>query len=156
MRVFPEFKGSMAKWPYLETLPSVKQTLSELRSDWILGLATNAVDSDEVEIRQALAMVGIDEFIEKVYCYRHIGHRKPTIDFFEFILEDLGIEPQKVVMVGDSFEGDVLGANSAGLRGVWFNHRTEEERKGDLHRTIHDLSELRAVLEGWKVMGNES
>jgi HAD superfamily hydrolase (TIGR01549 family) len=150
MRVFPEFEGPMAKWPYLETLPSVKQTLSELRSDWIIGLATNAVDSEEVEIRQALAMVGIDEFIEKIYCYRKIGHRKPTFDFFEFILEDLGIEPQQVVMVGDSFEADVLGANSAGLRGVWFNHRTEEERKGNLQRTIHDLSELRTVLDAWE------
>jgi len=151
MRVFPDFKGPMATWPHVETLPHVKETLLKLSSNWVIGLATNAVDSDESEIRQALAMVDLDPIIERVYCYQQIGFRKPTLAFFEFILSDLALESQNIFMVGDSFEDDILGANRSGIRAVWFNHRSGEERSGDLFQTIHDLRDLPKILHGWNL-----
>ena len=117
----------------------------------MIALATNAVDSDENEIRQALECVDLNEFIDKVYCYQRIGCKKPSRTFFEFILSDLGLESQNVFMVGDSYEEDVLGANRSGMRAVWFNHRSGEERSGDLHQTIHDLRDLPKVLHGWNL-----
>jgi len=151
MRVSSEFEGPMAKWPHLETLPYAKETLLKLRSNWIIGLATNAVDSNESEIRQALALVNLNEFVDRVYCYQRIGCKKPSRAFFEFILSDLGLESQNVFMVGDSYEEDILGANRSGMRAVWFNHRSGEERSGDLHQTIHDLRDLPKVLRGWNL-----
>ena len=50
-------------------------------------------------------------------------------------------------MVGDSFEIDILGANRAGIPGIWLNWRTGEERSGLLFRTIHSLGALPAALE---------
>lgn len=138
MRVFPDFEGPMVKWPHQETIPYAKEILSMLRSNWIVALATNAVDSNENEIRQALACVDLNEFVDKVYCYQRIGHKKPSRAFFEFVLADLGLESQRVFMVGDNYEEDVLGTNRSGIRAVWFNHRSGEERSGDLHQTIHD------------------
>lgn len=149
MRVFPEFEGPMAKWSHLETMPYAKETLSKLRSNWSIGLATNAIDSSESEIRQALALVNLNDIIERVYCYKRIGYRKPTPAFFEFIMSDLGLKPENIFMIGDSYEEDVLGANRSGIRAVWFNNQSGEERSGDLHKTIHDLRDLPKVLHGW-------
>lgn len=151
MRVFSDFEGPMIRWPHLEAMPYAKETLSSLRSNWITAIATNAVDSHEDEIRQALACADLNEYVDKVYCYQRIGHVKPSRAFYEYVLIDLGFELPRVVMVGDNFVADVLGANKLGMRAVWFNHRSSEERSGDLHQTIHDLRDLHRILQGWKL-----
>ena len=151
MRVFPKFGGPMANWPQLETMPSAQKTLSSLRADWIIALATNAEDSTEDEIRRALAKVKLDKIIERVYCFRKIGHKKPSRAFFEFILNDLGVSSSSVVMVGDNYEFDVIGATRSGIRAVWFNRHSEEEQFNTMQRTIHDLKELPATLQGWEL-----
>ncbi|NLG83041.1 MAG: HAD-IA family hydrolase [Firmicutes bacterium] len=148
MRDFPQFDGPMFTWPRVEAIPHVEEVLAALRPSWILALATNAEPSDEADIRKALARVGLHELIEKVYCYRRIGHKKPSPEFFEYILADLGMEPARVVMVGDDFEMDVLGANRAGIPAVWFNERAPHERRsGKMYRTIHDFRALPEELE---------
>lgn len=149
MRVFPDYKGPMVKWPHLETLPNAKETLSILRSSWTVALATNAVDSNENEIRQALACADLNAFVDKVYCYQRNGHKKSSPAFFEFVLLDLGFESKSVFMVGDNYEEGVLSANKSGIRAVWFNHQSGEERSGDLHQTIRDLRNLHKTLNDW-------
>jgi len=49
-------------------------------------------------------------------------------------------------MVGDNYEADVLGANVCGIRAVWFNEHSLEERAGILHITIHTLGALPDAL----------
>jgi len=150
MRVFPDFSGPMSKWPRLEAIPYARESLTALRPGWIVALATNAVDSGEAEIRDALARVQLDECVDRVFCYQHVGSKKPSPLFFEFILSDLGLDPSRITMVGDNFEEDVLGANKSGMRAVWFNPRSDAEQFGEMHRTIHDLRDLEGMLAGWE------
>lgn len=147
MRVFPEFEGPMFTWPRVEVVSGIKETLVELHREWTLALATNAIESRERDIWLALERVGLEKLIDQVYCYRMIGHRKPAIEYFEYILNELGIERENVVMVGDDFGADVLGANRSGIRAIWFNEWSDEERVSEMHRTIHELSELSGELE---------
>lgn len=152
MRDFPEFAGPMAAWPRVETTPHAQDALAALRSrGWALALATNAADSDEAAIWVALRRGGLGESLDRVYCFRNVGHKKPSAGFFEFILQDLRLQRADVVMVGDDYEADVLGANAAGIRAVWFSEGREEERTGEMHRTVHDLAFLPQVLELWEV-----
>ena len=43
---------------------------------------------------------------------------KPSPDFFQAAVADLGLTPPEVLMIGDDVEADVLGAVAAGLQGV--------------------------------------
>jgi HAD superfamily hydrolase (TIGR01458 family) len=43
---------------------------------------------------------------------------KPEKGFFRLALEELGLGPHEVAMVGDDAEADVAGAQAAGLRGI--------------------------------------
>jgi HAD superfamily hydrolase (TIGR01458 family) len=43
---------------------------------------------------------------------------KPEKGFFRLALENLGLGPREVAMVGDDAEADVAGAQAAGLRGI--------------------------------------
>ena len=142
MRVFPEYDGPMVAWPKVEAMPHAEEVLSELHSRSLLAVATNAADSDEAEIRAALERVGLAKHIDRIYCYRRLGHKKPSKEYFKAILADLGLEAGHVIMVGDDFDADVIGANNSGLRAIWYNPRTSEEREGDMHQTVHDLRQL--------------
>ena len=67
--------------------------------------------------------------------------------FFDIVVEDLGLRRSDIVMVGDSREIDVVGANAAGIRAVWFNPGSDELRNGKLFRTVDVLRLLSTMLE---------
>ena len=121
MKVFPEYSGPMKDWPRVEAVPGAAEMLERLHPDWTLCLATNAADSDEADIRAALRRVDLERHLDKVYCFKNIGYKKPAREFFEYILRDLSLPPEQVIMVGDNYVADVLGARQAGLRTVWVN-----------------------------------
>ena len=151
MRDIPEFSGAMITWPHVEAVPNVKEVLVELRPQWTLALATNTVDSDETAIWKALDRVGLHSLLDKVYCFQSIGHSKPAPEFFDYIVEDLGMDRRRMVMVGDGFEKDVLGANHSGIRGIWFNELSAEVRLGKMYKTICDFRSLPATLAEFSI-----
>jgi putative hydrolase of the HAD superfamily len=109
-------------------------------------MATNAADSDEPDIRAALRRAALEPLIDEVYCYRRLGCKKPSPEFFRAVLADLGLPPGQVIMVGDSLEGDVLGAVRAGLRAVWFHPAGPETIVTPHIRTLRDFRELPVLL----------
>lgn len=149
MHDFKEFHGPMKDWPHVEAIPGAAEILATLHTDWTLAIATSADISNEQDIRAALKRVNLDQWLEKIYCFKKIGHSKPSPEFFQYILNDLKLVPQSIFMVGDCYEADVLGANRCGIRAVWFNERNHKTRKSDTVRTIHHLSELPLVLAQW-------
>jgi putative hydrolase of the HAD superfamily len=149
MRDFKEFNGPMKDWPRVEAVPGAAELLACLHTDWILAIATNADVSTEADIRSALQRVNLERWLDKIYCYKKIGHKKPSPEFFTYILNDLKLTPKQVIMVGDNYETDVLGANRSSLRAVWFNERSQEAHTEDMVRTIHQLGELPAIIDAW-------
>ena len=142
MRVFPEFPGPMKDWPRVEAIPGAAGALAALHDDWLLALATNAADSDEAGIRAALRRVDLERWLDRVYCFKKIGFKKPSPEFFQFILDDLNLSPEQVVMVGDDFENDVLGAVRCGIRAVWLNAEVAASRPGEGWQAIRSMIEL--------------
>jgi hypothetical protein len=91
MRDFKDYPGPMKDWPRLEAIPGAAEALAALQPVWILALATNANDSDEADIRAALQRVNLDQFLDRVYCSKNVGHKKPSVAFYQYILVDLGL-----------------------------------------------------------------
>jgi putative hydrolase of the HAD superfamily len=136
----------MSAWPQVEAIPYALETLSTLHPTCTICLATNAADSTEAEIRLALARVDLDPYLDRVYCFRKIGYKKPLPEFFNFILEDLALLPSQVVMIGDDYDADILGALHSGLHAVWLHPRPSPQ-PSNLHlQIIPDLSLLPSAL----------
>jgi len=140
MRVFPEYSGPMAHWPQVEAIPGAMEALSALKGNFQLVVATNAAESGQALVRQALAMVDEDRYIDRIFTTQETGSRKPEPAFFARILSDLGISPPQAAMVGDSYEVDMCGATRAGLRAVWFNPAGEECPDGHPPHDVELLS----------------
>jgi putative hydrolase of the HAD superfamily len=156
MRDFPEFAGPMATWPRVEVCAHAVNALTALRSmGWLLGVATNAADSAENDVWAALRRGSLDALLDRVYCFRNVGFRKPSRGFYEFIVQDLGLPRSRIVMVGDNFDVDVAGANAAGIRAVWLAGEREAHPAGGMHRTIADLGDLPLALQDWMGIGTD-
>jgi putative hydrolase of the HAD superfamily len=155
MRVFPQFSGGMVDWPYVEPIYYAADLLAELRGTALLAVATNAKDSDEAQIWGALKRVGLAEYLDLIFCFRTIGYLKPSLEFYASILKQLNLPAERVIMVGDEWNADILGANQAGLRAVWLNTHNPEDRSSEHFQTIHSLLDLPKVLRQWKFIDQE-
>lgn len=146
MRDFPEYNGPMYLWLRVEAIPGAKGAIESIFQNRTIALATNAADSDEEDIWKALRRVGLDVLFDRVYCFQNIGYKKPSPEFFRYILNDLRISADDVIMVGDDLVSDVLAANRSGIFGIWFNERSNERIVCELYETINMFSELPEVV----------
>jgi HAD superfamily hydrolase (TIGR01509 family) len=118
---FPGAKGPMCRWERVAAVDGARQTLAALHRKAGCYLATNARDSKAGDIVKALERAGLATYIDRVFCFENVGHRKPSPEFFATILAAINATPDQTVMVGDSLDTDVAGALAAGLHGIWYN-----------------------------------
>lgn len=76
---------------------------------------------------------------------------KPARGFFEQVLSDLGVEPQRAAMVGDDIESDIGGALAAGLNAVLVRtgkYRADVVRASGIRpsATLDSIAELPALI----------
>jgi HAD superfamily hydrolase (TIGR01509 family) len=146
MRDMPSYDGPMYKWPQVEAVPGALEAIHRIKTERVLAIATNALESTEAEIRMALARVKLADLFDKIYCYRNVGALKPTPFFFDFILNDLRMAAEDTIMVGDDFQRDIMGAARCGIFGFWLNQESSERRVGKLYDTIYNLGDLQAAV----------
>jgi putative nucleotidyltransferase with HDIG domain len=121
MANIPGQDGSMANWPVVAAVEDADAALTSLSSRYPCILATNASDSRSEDVKMALARVGLDEHFKAIFTSRELGFRKPEIGFFRGLQSVLGLDPDHLVMIGDDYRGDMLGAKMAGWRCLWYN-----------------------------------
>jgi putative hydrolase of the HAD superfamily len=119
--------------------PGADATLSSLRTDLRLGLLTNGPPDVQ---RTKLATCGLTDSFDAVVISGEIGHGKPDPTAFGVVLDRLGVTPERSVMVGDSWERDVVGAESSGMRAVWVSGgRAVPEASSD-HRIVASVGDI--------------
>ena len=144
---YPEITTPMVEWETIEVIEGIADVLAHLHaSGRRIVLATSASISDEEQIWGALKRGGLDTYFSKIYCFKNI-HLQKGEEFYRHILNDLNIPASDALMVGDGFESDVQAPNAVGIFAVWFNPRSDETRKGELHVTVHSMKELDEFFE---------
>ena len=89
----------------------------------------------------------IEHYFEIIIVSGEVGIGKPDPRIFDLALEQLNVEPEKAVMVGDSLSRDIHGAQKAGGKEIWIN-RCERESENDIVPDIQikALDELKTIL----------
>jgi HAD superfamily hydrolase (TIGR01662 family) len=134
--------------PEADALP----TLAALAEQgYRMGIISNAADDADVQV--LVDKVGARPYMDFVISSSAFGWRKPDVRIFEYALGQWGAKPDEAVIVGDTPDADMQGANRIGMRSVWITRRalmTEiPPDQPELHptQTIHALSELPEVLK---------
>jgi len=117
----PEQPGKMKDWPQVAAVEGAERVLSVLSARTSVYIASGARDSDAQDILAALSRVGLAHYISECFCPATVGVAKGEPDFLPAVLGRLGVTPDQVVMVGDSYEKDIRPACDVGMRAVWFN-----------------------------------
>jgi putative hydrolase of the HAD superfamily len=147
MRDDPASAVPMVEWGTIEVVEGIAEVLAYLHSSGRrIVLATSAAISDENQIRGALERGGLDGYFSRIYCFKNT-HLPKGQAFYRHILSDLGIPASETAMIGDSFEKDIQDANAVGIFAIWFNPRSDEIRKGELHVTFPSMRELKESFE---------
>ena len=84
-----------------------------------LGIVTNGF----IELQQnRLERTGLNDYFDVLVISEQVGVAKPHRDIFDHALSAMGKpDKERVLMVGDTLETDILGGRNAGLHTCWLN-----------------------------------
>lgn len=122
MRTIPGYTGAMVDWPEIAVVDGISHALEQLAGQYRLVVGTNAADSTADQVQAALQRGGLGQYFQQVFTSGELnGLRKPDVGYFHALQAALGEPAHRMLMVGDDFQVDVLGAGQAGWRTLWYN-----------------------------------
>lgn len=99
-------------------VPGALRLLAALHEHGLhVGVVSNNLLAEQ---RRKLEGVGLAHHVDALTVSEEVGVAKPEAAIFLRALERVPCAPGEAVMVGDSWEADVVGARGAGLGAVWF------------------------------------
>lgn len=120
-----------------------EEVLLEVGTRAKVVVVTNNLLDEQVDKLESL---GISGYVDALVASEEVGISKPDPGIFRVALERVGCPVEAAIMVGDSWENDVLGARAAGIRAVWLNRRGVVIPDPALAGEIRDLGSLRMLL----------
>jgi putative hydrolase of the HAD superfamily len=92
--------------------------LEQLASRYPMALVSNFYGN----IATVLQDFGIDRFFPVIIESAVVGVRKPDPQIFRLGVEALQLKADEVVVIGDSYEKDIIPAQAAGCQTVWLKN----------------------------------
>ncbi len=123
--------------------PETMETLETLHPYYKLGLITNgAPDLQWRKIRGGQ----LTDYFECIVISGEYDYGKPDERLFRIAVDKLKVQPDHVMMVGDSLKSDIKGAAAAGLITVWVNRDKKVNPDVPFHYEIDNLLKLNTIL----------
>ena len=99
-------------------------------------------------IRAVLHAYGIELYFGAVIESAVVGIRKPDARIFGLGVEALGFSPEEVLVVGDSYDKDIVPAHSLGCRTVWLKGQGWSTAEEDTQECCADkiINELQDII----------
>ncbi|SHH00204.1 YjjG family noncanonical pyrimidine nucleotidase [Pedobacter caeni] len=84
---------------------------------------------------------GLNPFFSNVIISEDVGVNKPDKAIFEYALQKASALKKESIMIGDSLEADIRGAQDYGMKAIYFNPLNKEKPEDVLWQITH-LEEL--------------
>ncbi len=129
-------KNKLLAKPYPETL----EALEMLKSKGIkIAIVSN---TPKLSVDGILEKFGMDGLFDAVCFSYETGFLKTDTEMFDVVLEKLGVSKEDAIMVGDSMETDIVGAEKAGVMPVLIDRK---DSRG-YTKKIKSLTEIEKFL----------
>lgn len=137
----------------LQLFPESLEVLDAFRAKgYPLALITNGPADIQ---RQEIATCGIETYFDLVLIEGEMGFGKPDRRVFDRAATHFGVQPEEMLMIGNSYSHDIKGAIQAGWRTFWIRRETDiapstnapEERPADGPVPDLEADDLRAILQ---------
>jgi putative hydrolase of the HAD superfamily len=125
----------------VELVPGAREAVDALAGDHHVGLVTNGPPDMQ---REKLAATGFDGAFDVAVFAGFDAAAKPDPEPFHHALDDLGVQPERAVHVGNSLRTDVPGAKRAGVRVAWLRQDGGEPGEPRPDYVLDHLGDLAA------------
>lgn len=98
---------------------------------WTLGCLTNGPSDHQ---RHKFQILGLERWMpeDHIIVSGDCGVLKPAPEIFRFAEAKLGLSPASTLLVGDSLENDIQGAETAGWQSFWLRQDLESQNDAAL------------------------
>lgn len=99
-------------------IDGAKELSEYLHSKYQLVIVSNGFE--EVQYKK-MRGAGIESYFQHVVLSDQVGTNKPHPEIFSVALQKANAQPDEVLMIGDSWTSDIVGAKNSGIDQMWFN-----------------------------------
>jgi len=135
-------------WDGIKSFDDVIPTLTKLKK-YKLGILTNGM---QLHQRKKISISGLlsffstknSEIVTSSECLEGKPYSKP----YKYICKKLSLDLNEIIMVGDTLDGDILGAQKLNIKNVLINRKNnlkEQSIKPD--HVINSLRDLMSIIE---------
>jgi len=146
--VFDSVIDEISEYCYQSVIHNIeiaKEILEFFWGDYSLGLVSNFYGNVETELEE----LSIKKYFMVILDSAVVGIRKPDTQIYEYALNELGIEPNEAIVIGDSYEKDIKPPKSLGCSTIWINCKgwSESEDTDSADFIIHSMKELPDIVK---------
>ncbi len=122
--------------------PHAHETLGYLQEKYNLHLISNGfADASETKVSQC----DLRKYFATIVISEVVGVHKPHPQIFHYAVTNAKTAISESVMIGDSLEADIRGAQNVGMDAIYFNPKREEVPL-DIRQSITALDELKMLF----------
>lgn len=126
-----------------KTIDDAKKVLTYLKNKYTINIISDGFF--EVQVVK-LRTSNLSSFISNIITAEEVGYLKPKKQLFEFALDTCCASIEDSIMIGDSFENDIVGAKNTGMDQIFFNRNNLSNLAFEPTYTIKSLIEIINIL----------
>lgn len=101
----------------LKLVPGAREVLDSLHHRYRMAIITNGFREVQAD---KLLQSGLEKYFDKVFISEEVGAQKPHRKIFEHAVKSMNAPKRKSLMIGDSWEADIVGAMHFGMDQVYY------------------------------------
>jgi len=112
-----------------------------------LGIVSNGADDENTYT--LIDKANVRSYFEYIISSAAFGKRKPHPGIFHAALDHFQVPPEQAVMIGDTFDADIVGARQVGMNSIWVTRRVQKtvtRHEIRPNAVVSTLSEIPALL----------
>lgn len=129
------------QFPYCFSIDQhMLNVLQTIKKQVQVGIITNGSTQRQ---KAKITHTGLASYFDVILISEEVGLTKPDKRIFELALNQLHVQPEEALFVGDDLEKDIAGCQQARMKGIWFNpHRLTNPTDIKPDAVIHSFDPL--------------
>ncbi len=99
-------------------IPGAVELLKKFHGKLKIAIVSNNLLDEQIG---KLKHLGIESYFDAIVVSEEIGVTKPDPLIFQTALDRISCKAKEVIMVGDKWNVDIVGANNLGIKSIWLN-----------------------------------
>lgn len=145
MGILPELVPMQFEKDYVRLSPTKTnlfegslKVLEYLKQRYQLHIITNGFKETTIT---KMNLSGLNPYFQNVIISEDVGFNKPHPNVFQYAINKANASLEESIMIGDSLEADIYGAQQFGMEAIFFNP-LRKKKPADVTREIYHLEEL--------------